>query len=255
MRLSKDRCKTLRPRGFTLVELLVVIAIIGVLLLLLLPALNATRESARRVSCKNNLRQIGIAVLDYESSQRMLPPGQFRNAPGREIWGWAVAILPYLEEDAVYDRIDLDRSMTSLRNKGSAQNPGPVTEVISVFLCPSTAHRHPSRVGDRLSDLDGDGDIWDIEESTMTDEDEEEDRPMDGLGCLDYLANSGPNKKAIHPVTKQAFGRNRGPFKGFKSKGDKTRPDARGLDEQNRRLVAHHSHHRICRRGMADDSR
>jgi prepilin-type N-terminal cleavage/methylation domain-containing protein len=102
------------PIGFTLVELLVVIAIIGVLIGLLLPAVQAAREAARRMSCSNNLKQIGLAFLSYESSYRKLPPGlradmattqpeirtKFRGH------SWSLAILPFLEQQALFERID-----------------------------------------------------------------------------------------------------------------------------------------------------
>ena len=83
-----------KRRGFTLIELLVVIAIIAVLIALLLPAVQAAREAARRSQCVNNLKQIGLAVMNYESSNTCLPPGcKF------QVWGtWAVFILPYMEQ-------------------------------------------------------------------------------------------------------------------------------------------------------------
>ena len=76
----------MRPRGFTLVELLVVIAIIGVLVGLLLPAVQAAREAARRMSCSNNIRQCGLAVLNYESTYKMIPTG-IGGTGGRDIAG------------------------------------------------------------------------------------------------------------------------------------------------------------------------
>src|SRR3954449_8651134 len=99
------------PRhGFTLVELLVVIAIIGVLVALLLPAVQAARESARRMQCQNNLKQIGLALLNYESSHKALPAGYLSDidASGNDTgpgWGWAALILPQMEETTVLNSI------------------------------------------------------------------------------------------------------------------------------------------------------
>jgi prepilin-type N-terminal cleavage/methylation domain-containing protein len=88
-----------RRRGFTLIELLVVIAIIAVLIALLLPAVQAAREAARRAQCVNNLKQIGLACLNYESAVGTLPPGTKGS-----IWGtYIVFILPYIEQQALYN--------------------------------------------------------------------------------------------------------------------------------------------------------
>jgi len=88
--------------GFTLVELLVVIAIIGVLVALLLPAIQSARESARRISCTNNLKNIALACLNYESSQGSLPPSSINSAfAQRSGLGWPVLILPYIEQSGV----------------------------------------------------------------------------------------------------------------------------------------------------------
>ncbi|MEO1495969.1 MAG: DUF1559 domain-containing protein [Planctomycetota bacterium] len=111
-----------RRAGFTLVELLVVIAIIGVLVALLLPAVQAARESARRTQCVSTLKQIALAAINYESAVENLPPSSLLTPIGRKLGsndylaidqregqahGWAVLILPYLEEQALFDRFDL----------------------------------------------------------------------------------------------------------------------------------------------------
>ena len=95
--------------GFTLVELLVVIAIIGVLVALLLPAIQAAREAARRSQCTNNLKQLGIAIQNYESARKELPPGHRMTKVGTDIdslGSWVTVTLPYLEESALFSQID-----------------------------------------------------------------------------------------------------------------------------------------------------
>jgi prepilin-type N-terminal cleavage/methylation domain-containing protein len=110
--------RKLRSGGFTLVELLVVIAIIGILVALLLPAVQAAREAARRMSCGNNLKQVGLAVHNFHDVNLRLPPGSARDqAPlfgtytGNADWGssmW-VYILPYVEQGTLYDQFRLNR--------------------------------------------------------------------------------------------------------------------------------------------------
>jgi len=93
-------------RGFTLVELLVVIAIIGVLVALLLPAVQSARESARRIQCSNNLRQMGLAVHSFDDANKVLVPSRMENYGGVT---WVVFILPYIEQGNFATKWDLNR--------------------------------------------------------------------------------------------------------------------------------------------------
>ena len=95
-----------RVGGFTLVELLVVIAIIGILVALLLPAVQAAREAARRSQCLNNCRQLGLAFHMYHDSTNELPPSRMKE----RFFTWAGVILPYMEEAAIHDSADFTRS-------------------------------------------------------------------------------------------------------------------------------------------------
>lgn len=121
-----------RPRAFTLVELLVVIAIIGILIALLLPAIQASREAARRNSCVNNLRQVGIAVQNYVDARRTLPPFSLLPAgKTSQPWSALARLLPYLEEKTLHDLIDwdVDHEFTA--------KPKVAGMRIGAFLCPS----------------------------------------------------------------------------------------------------------------------
>jgi prepilin-type N-terminal cleavage/methylation domain-containing protein/prepilin-type processing-associated H-X9-DG protein len=121
--------------GFTLVELLVVIAIIGTLIGLLLPAVNASRESARRVSCQNNLRQFGIAILGFESMHKVLPPSGWTQAgpgnPAGKYVGWRALILPYIEQTNLHDIYDFRQHWWDPPNVEA----GSID--IELFVCPS----------------------------------------------------------------------------------------------------------------------
>jgi len=129
-----------RSVGFTLVELLVVIAIIGVLVALLLPAVQAAREAARRTSCSNNLSQLIIAVHNYEMAMRVYPPGTvdkagpIQNAPLGYHHNWLEQILPYMEEKNAYQAIDRTVSVYH------AKNSPVVDHEIRILNCPSSWH-------------------------------------------------------------------------------------------------------------------
>lgn len=145
---TNESCQSRQSRerlGFTLIELLVVIAIIAVLIALLLPAVQQAREAARRAQCKNNLKQIGLAVHNYHDTYLTLPPGFIRDGiANSEGWGWHVFVLPYLELGNLYDR--LDPSHYRLRDVLAGSNPNLATPAerqeilqasLSVFVCPS----------------------------------------------------------------------------------------------------------------------
>jgi prepilin-type N-terminal cleavage/methylation domain-containing protein/prepilin-type processing-associated H-X9-DG protein len=131
-----ENCR--RIAGFTLVELLVVIAVIGILLALLLPAVQAAREAARRVSCSNNLHQIGVGIHAYNDSYREFPPGAIEmrsltslsRFKARQI-AWSALILPYVEQKSLYQSLDLSKPFDNAANtQGAAQ-------VVPLYLCPS----------------------------------------------------------------------------------------------------------------------
>ena len=123
----------LRP-GFTLVELLVVIAIIGVLVALLLPAVQAAREAARRMQCTNNLKQMGLALQNYHSARGHFPPGALIEGacckePSKT--GWSLEILPYMENQNLYDLLDPDVTIGHDNNKQLRESEAPG------YACPS----------------------------------------------------------------------------------------------------------------------
>lgn len=132
MNLNPPPLRVRDRSGFTLVELLVVIAIIGILVGLLLPAVQAAREAARRMQCTNHLRQLGLAVHNYESANRRIPSGWIAsNAHGEPGWGWAAALLPYMEGNNLHQQIDFGRPIADARHAIVR------TTVVPTFLCPS----------------------------------------------------------------------------------------------------------------------
>lgn len=126
-----------RPWGFTLIELLVVIAIIGILLALLLPAVQQIRESARRTQCRNHLKQLGLALENYHTTYQMFPPAAIRD-PGFEDNGrdrprttWMISILPFIDQAPLYQTADL--SLTT----DDPANASLRTTTLASYLCPT----------------------------------------------------------------------------------------------------------------------
>jgi prepilin-type N-terminal cleavage/methylation domain-containing protein/prepilin-type processing-associated H-X9-DG protein len=132
-----------RHRGFTLVELLVVIAIVGILVALLLPAIQAAREAARRSQCLNNLHQISLAFLNYENARKEFPLAYLKPvAPAHGANCWAPAVLAYLEEGNLVAGYDMKEDWWRDKVDGTPGNRTIVQTHLSVLQCPSTPDKN-----------------------------------------------------------------------------------------------------------------
>jgi len=178
-----------RRRGFTLIELLVVIAIIAILIGLLLPAVQKVREAAARMSCSNNLKQLGLALANYESSFGKLPPSlivNIGNPPGGAgqpgspfpaiVHSWAVNLLPYIEQENIFRQYNMRFPWFAVV-PGLVDNQTPLRNKIKTFICPST----PGGADRTVSGTFSFGASF----------------PYTGLGVTDYATNSSINPGSI----------------------------------------------------------
>lgn len=174
--LERSRFGGARPAGFTLIELLVVIAIIAILIALLLPAVQQAREAARRTQCRNNLKQIALALHNYESAHRIFPPAYFGSMvqdteQEQHGHGWGTMLLPFLEQANVYNRVAPNGINGAPDDPGIWEVRGGPTQgedtIIPAYLCPSVV-TIPSQ-------SEGMGKPW-----------------QNGFGASHYAASQGP---------------------------------------------------------------
>jgi prepilin-type N-terminal cleavage/methylation domain-containing protein len=222
---SRSQVMHRRPsRGFTLVELLVVIAIIGVLVALLLPAIQAAREAARRAQCQNNLKQIGLAVLNYDSAQGRFPPGstsETSNLPGPYSSTWTVDILPFAEQPALFGlwvpkvagvRVDFSHAMNKRLRESivplylcptdidpttllSPQDSGPSAETVAASWAPGSYRGVSGSSPNNTGDL-----YWDNPKANLTGS--ITPLPNETRGPLHaILRNAGAGERKLKPVS------------------------------------------------------
>lgn len=167
-----------KRHGFTIIELLVVIAVISVLIALLLPAVQQAREAARRAACKNNMRQIGLAFHNYESTHRVFPPG-YIHKPGpagspaaianHAGLAWGAMLLPYVEQASLYKEFDSNIPIWD------ASNRLPRERHLPIYLCPSDTYS---------------ADAYVIRDDSVT--------PFEQYAASSYAANWGPSTATVN---------------------------------------------------------
>ena len=140
-----ERCRSARrPAGFSLVELLVVMAIVATLIGLLLPAVQSAREAARRTQCQVNMRQLALAGQLHESAKGFLPPSaRAVSGTGLAPWSGQALLLPFLEADTLYKRIDFTKPYSDAVNKALFPPNGVAAQRVDVLICPSEPNARP----------------------------------------------------------------------------------------------------------------
>jgi prepilin-type N-terminal cleavage/methylation domain-containing protein/prepilin-type processing-associated H-X9-DG protein len=206
--------------GFTIVELLVVVAIIGVLVGLLLPAVQAARESARRMSCQNNLKQIGLGMHNFSTAYKeRFPPGRVKFASGIDTMSWSGFFLDFLEQaetsctlDRVADPdVPTDSRLYLTEDITEAVNRNAVTTKISAYLCPSVGRQHASRSNGRIVQVG----------------------EHEGMACIDYSGNAGvnPNEPQFRKPDGNQYGYENGVLLTYSSVGfDEPKSIDRGIE-------------------------
>lgn len=163
-------------KGFTLIELLVVIAIIAILIALLLPAVQQAREAARRSSCRNNLKQLGLALHNYHSAHRIFPMGGLAGFTSSGANAWASAntmLLPYLDQANIYNLYNSNQPWLDTPNSTAALS-------IPVFNCPSSSHQRPEPIPAATQALAAGAGLDALNGPT--------------IGTTDYIYSKGPNE-------------------------------------------------------------
>lgn len=173
----------IRRRGFTLIELLVVITIIGILVGLLLPAINAVRESARRTQCGNNLRQIGLGMLNHVSAFKAFPPGQRKAYTGGYKYSWCAYFLDFIEEKSTNRRLNYSLDIHDPKNLPA------VGTSVSIYVCPSASRIQKTRGPDNHIRMSP-GDPLGVGQ-----------QDGGGMACTDYSGIDGPLKDTLKNPT------------------------------------------------------
>ena len=133
--MPKMKQRQQSSHGFTLIELLVVIAIIATLIALLLPAVQSAREAARRSTCKNNLKQMGIAMHAYHEVKKMFPYACLAEGDNQSGYGWATFLLPYLDQTPLFEKLDFNKQLPV--DLSNAQVAAAIGTPLEVYICPT----------------------------------------------------------------------------------------------------------------------